>query len=149
MLSFLRVFVPSNARLADGTQLAAPPKHFSCRGDYLHLTVGRHDMTLLANTSRVSRGDRQEIIAASGKKMVRTFDQDGLVVDFAIPPELLSIVRRAAFLRPRIGVALAFKNLPHFGGDSLTEPDAREFTGAELTFGPNVDRAARFELIEL
>jgi hypothetical protein len=101
-------------------------------------------MKLRADVSRVSAGDHQEIISASGKKLTRTFDADGTVIDFLLPPELLSIVRRAT-LRPSIGVALAFT--PHSIGEyQLT---GEELTGAALTTGPAVDHAARFELIAI
>ncbi len=149
MLSFLRVFIPSNARLSDGSRLSPVPMHFSCRGDFLFLSAGRHQMKLRANVSKVSRGDSQQIISARGKKLTRTFDQDGQVVDFILPPELLSIVRRVVTLRRNIGVALSFRPLPFIGADSAMEPSADEFVGAALTTGRDVDRAARFELIEV
>ncbi len=147
MLSFLRVFLPSGRALSDGSCLSprSIPEHLSCRGDNLLLNVGRHRMKLLASVSHVRSGDRQEIVSASGKKLTRTFDTDGTVVDFILPEELVPIVRSAT-LRRNAGLSTVFASRLAWG-ESYNE---EEFTGVTLTSDSRIqDRAARLELIEV
>jgi hypothetical protein len=145
VLSFLRVFIPSNARLSDGSRFHSAPAHNSCKGDFLFLTVGRHCMKLLASVSHVRNGDRQDIVSASGRKLTKMFDADGTIVDFILPEELLPIVRRAT-MRRNVGLSTVFASRLAWGETY----DEHEFTGVTLTSDSRVqDRAARLELIEV
>jgi hypothetical protein len=141
----LRVFISSDKPLSDGSFLRrnAIPEHFSCHGDWLALHVAGHLWKLRANVSAVSAGDRRQTISADGRKHEQTFREDGTVIDFILPRELLSRVR-AATLQRGIGLSTAFQPTEFYG------EEGEEFTGVELTANTAAkDTSARFELIEL
>jgi hypothetical protein len=148
--TFLRVFIPHDSPLSDGTSLSrgcvldVP----GCAGVPHSLKIGGRAVALEGvGVSRyeVFAGQQVKFISGAGREHSQTFSEGGIVFDFPVPERLAPAVKRAALARG-VGVSAIFKTLAVRGRDVV---DA-EFHGIDLTMNPReIDEAAQVAFVEV